>query len=200
MWLVDGLVDGDDDDAGVGRLLERGADAGRVGRVDDDRVDAGGDEVAEVLELAAASVFAMRDVERGDLAGGERLRLDRADHLLAPAVALHGVGDADRIVGGQGRQDAPARMAAPVISGSSFVLVMAVHLPWFGRSRPVAPWRPTGIPDPPHAAFGGLSRGGERWSLHVGPEDVAGEEEAALYRLVRPFEAAVLMLDDHRPS
>ena len=77
--------------------LSAGLDAGRVGRVDDDGVDAGADQVADVLELAGGVGVAVGDVERGDLAGGERLRLDRADHLLAPAVALHGVRDADGV-------------------------------------------------------------------------------------------------------
>ena len=96
--LGDRLVDRDDDDAGVRRFLERRIDARRVGRVDDDGVDAGGDQIADVLELAGGVGVAVRDVQRLHLAGGERLRLHRADHLLAPAVALHRVGDADRVV------------------------------------------------------------------------------------------------------
>ena len=51
-----------------------GLSAGRVGRVEDDRVDAGGDQVADVLELAGGVGVAVGDVELGDLAGGERLR------------------------------------------------------------------------------------------------------------------------------
>ena len=95
--LGDRLVDGDDDDALPVASFERGVDAGWIGRVDDDGVDPGADQVADVLELAGRIGVAMGDVELGDLAGGERLRLDRADHLLAPAIALHGVGDADRV-------------------------------------------------------------------------------------------------------
>ena len=49
---------------GVGRFLERRLDAGRIGRVDDDRVDAGADQVADVLELAGGVGVAVGDVER----------------------------------------------------------------------------------------------------------------------------------------
>ena len=62
--LGDGLVDGDDDDAGVGRFLERRIDARRIGRVDDDGVDAGADQVADVLELAGGVGVAVGDVQR----------------------------------------------------------------------------------------------------------------------------------------
>ena len=103
------LVDGDDGDALLGGLGERGRDAGGVGGVDDDGVDAGGDQVAEILELAGGVGVAVGDVEARDLAGGQRLRLHRADHLLAPAVALHGVGDADGVAVGGHRGRAEER-------------------------------------------------------------------------------------------
>ena len=62
-------------------------------RVEDDRVDALRDQVADVLELAGR-VRRCRwiDGELGDLARHERLRLGGADLLLAEAVA-----DADRV-------------------------------------------------------------------------------------------------------
>src|SRR3712207_8132506 len=55
----------------------------RSGRVDDDGIHAGGDEVADVLELAGGVGVAVRDIERIDVAGRQRLGLDGADHLLA---------------------------------------------------------------------------------------------------------------------
>ena len=60
-------------------------------------VDLGRDEVTDVLELAVGVGVAVRDVERCDLARSSCLRLDGADHLLAPAVALHGVRDTDGV-------------------------------------------------------------------------------------------------------
>ena len=50
----DRLVDRDDDDACFRRFLERRLDAGRIGRVDDNGVDSGADQVAQVFELAGS--------------------------------------------------------------------------------------------------------------------------------------------------
>src|SRR3954451_14593748 len=112
--LRDGLVDRDDGDALVERLLDRRVDGVRADGVDDDRVDALGDEVADVLELAGSVGVPMRHGELADLARGGSLRLDRADHLLAPAVALNGVRDADLVGRGAaaGRGRAAGRCAA----------------------------------------------------------------------------------------
>ena len=55
------------------------------------------DEVVDVLELARSVGVAVGDVEGCDLTRGSCLRLDGADHLLAPAVALHGVRDTDGV-------------------------------------------------------------------------------------------------------
>ena len=84
--------------------------------------DLGADQVADVLELAGGVGVAVRDVELGDLAGSERLRLDRADHLLTPAIALHRVRHADRIVlrvGGCREQGGADRRQCPFSSSSS---------------------------------------------------------------------------------
>ena len=108
-----------------------------IGRVDDDGVDAGVDQVADVLELAGGVGVAVGDVERVDLARGERLGLDRADHLLAPAVALHGVGDADLVAGGEGRGALATAIAAPASSGSRYLDLscdgLSLLVGWFGR-------------------------------------------------------------------
>ena len=85
-------------DPGLVGLLERGIDAGGIGGIDDDRIHLGADQVADVLELARGIGIAMRDVQRGDLARRQRLGLHGAHHLLAPAVALHGVRNADGVV------------------------------------------------------------------------------------------------------
>ena len=91
----DRLVDGDDDDALGDRLLDDRVELLAVGRVDDDRVDALRDEVLEVLDLLGRAAVAGDGDDFADLAAGERLGLDRADHLLPPAVAGEGVAHAD---------------------------------------------------------------------------------------------------------
>ena len=164
-----------------------GVDAGRIGRVDDDGVDAGADQVADVLELAGRIGVAVRDVELGDLAGGERLRLDRADHLLAPAIALHGVGDADRVAVLAPRAGrTPRRRARGRRSGS-----MARYLAF----------RMGTVPFLHLSSCDRLSRSLRfaASSFHIGPKHVAGEQEAALHQLVAALEPPVLVLDDDRP-
>ena len=90
-----GLVDGDDDDALGDRLLDHRVELLAVGRVDDDGVHALRDEVLEVLDLLRRSAVAGDGDDLADLPAGERLRLDRADHLLTPTVAGERVADAD---------------------------------------------------------------------------------------------------------
>ena len=58
--------------------------------------DARGDEGADVGDLARRVGLAMGDPEPVDLAALQRLRLDRADHPLAPPVADEGVRDTQR--------------------------------------------------------------------------------------------------------
>ena len=62
------LVDGDDDDTGLGGFLKACLDAGRIGRVDDNGVHLGADQVADVLELAGGVGVAVGDVELRHLA------------------------------------------------------------------------------------------------------------------------------------
>jgi hypothetical protein len=91
------LVNGDHDDPGVGRLLDRVVDPFGVRGVHHNGVHARLDQVADVLELPRRVRVAVSDVEALDHPRVQRLRLHRADHLLAPAVALHGVRDADGV-------------------------------------------------------------------------------------------------------
>jgi len=53
------------------------------------------------------------DEDLGDLPRGERLRLDGADHLLAPAVAHERVADADLV-----------RLLATAVAGGAAALVV----------------------------------------------------------------------------
>ena len=80
-------VDRDGRDAGCLGLVERRVERVGVVRVEDDRVHVSRDQVADVLELAGRIGVAMDGGQLGDLAGGERLGLGRADLLLAEAVA-----------------------------------------------------------------------------------------------------------------
>ena len=91
------LINGDHDDPRIGRLFDRVIDAIGIGGINDDGIHARLNQVADILGLARRVSVAVRDVQRRDHARRQRLRLHRADHLLAPAITLHSVGNADGI-------------------------------------------------------------------------------------------------------
>src|SRR4029450_3297343 len=93
--LRDRLVDGDDHDLLLGGLLDHRVELLPVRRVHDDGVGALGDEVLEVLDLLGRAAVLGDGDDLADLAAGQGLGLDRADHLLAPAVAGQGVAHPD---------------------------------------------------------------------------------------------------------
>ena len=92
----DERVDRDDRDPGRDGLVDRRVERVRIVRVDDDRVDVGRDQVADVGQLTGRVRVVVDDGDLVDLAGRDRLGLDRADRGLAPAVAdAAAVGEAD---------------------------------------------------------------------------------------------------------
>src|SRR4029453_19265803 len=93
--LGHGLVDGHDHDLLLGRLLDHRVELLPVRGVDDDGVDPLGDQVLEVLDLLGRAAVLGDGDDLADLATGQGLGLDRADHLLAPAVAGQGVAHPD---------------------------------------------------------------------------------------------------------
>ena len=92
---ADRLVRRDDDDPLVRRRLDDAVQRLLVGRIDDDGVDAGRNQRAQVGDLLGRSGFAIGENDLRNQAGGERLRLDRADELFAPAIADMRVRDPD---------------------------------------------------------------------------------------------------------
>ena len=90
-WSVDRLVDRHNDNSAIGRLLDDGIKRLAIGRVDDDDIRAGRDQIADVGDLLRRSAVAVGENDFGNLARREGLGLDRADHLLTPAVANEGV-------------------------------------------------------------------------------------------------------------
>ena len=90
-WRVDRLVDCHNDNSAIGRLLDDGIERLAIGRIDDDDIRAGRDQIANVGDLLRGSAIAVGENDFGNLAGRKGLGLDRADHLLTPAIANEGV-------------------------------------------------------------------------------------------------------------
>ena len=97
----DGLVRRDDDDPLVGRRFDDSVQGLLIGRVDDDRVDAGRNQRAQIRDLLGRARFAIGKNDFRNQAGRKRLGFDRANELLAPAVSDMRVGDPnDELLGG----------------------------------------------------------------------------------------------------
>jgi hypothetical protein len=97
------LVDGDDYDVPIGRLLDHRIKRFAVGRIDDDDVDAGRDEIAQIGDLLRWSTVAVGQNDLGNLTRRQGLGLDRADHFLTPTVADECIGNANHVLfGGRG--------------------------------------------------------------------------------------------------
>ena len=91
-------------------LVDRRVQRVRIVRVDDDRVDVGSDQVADVGQLTGRVRVVVDDGDLVDRAGRDRLGLDRADRRLAPAVAdAAAVGEADVVRARQRRRSGPRR-------------------------------------------------------------------------------------------
>ena len=140
-----------------------------VVRVEDDRVDALGDQVTEVLELAGRVRVAVDDGQLGHLAGGERLGLGGADLLLAEAVAdAAAVRVADLVAAGRLAGGLAGRSARRALAGPrSAPWTVPRGTPWRpsrrrmrrrgARSRRSRP-SPGPCPVPSYAAFSSLRR------------------------------------------
>ena len=159
----DRLVDGDDDDALGDGLFDDRVELLAVGRVDDDRVDALGDEVLQVLDLLRRTAVARDGDDLADLTTGERLGLDRADHLLPPAVAGERVADADHEVAAAAAVRRAGRFGACRFgagwfgAGGSVVSVEAV------APTPVTKVRASA--ESPAMPSGSAGAAGRRWTL-----------------------------------
>ncbi len=104
---VDRSSDTDDDDPGLDRLGHGIGDGIGAGRMEHDRVDAGGDEVADVGRLPLGVRLPVRELEALHQSGCPCLGLDGAHHLDAPAVVGDGVRDPDAVgAGRRGRRGA----------------------------------------------------------------------------------------------
>ncbi len=97
---VENVVERDEDDAGFLGPLDDGAEGGRVLRVDDDRVEAGIDEVVDGRDLGRHVFAGGDDLELLQLRSDVRLRgvgLRGLDHLDAPSVSDVAVCERDTI-------------------------------------------------------------------------------------------------------
>ena len=95
--VVDGVVERHDHDAAVAGLLDHAVEAAGRRGVDDDRVDALGDQVGDLLRLGRHVVAGVEDAAV-DLLGVRRhgaRRLEHVLHLDPPLVADERVGQGD---------------------------------------------------------------------------------------------------------
>ena len=143
--IGDVAVDRDGLDAGRRSLGQCRVEGLRVVRVEDDGVDALGDQGPDVGQLAGGIRVAMDHGEVGDLAGRLGLRLGGADLLLAEAVAdAAAVRVADRVL--LRRADStgqPSRRGDGAVVGAAASprrSVRSTHLSW--NTRPRSPRRP----------------------------------------------------------
>src|SRR5215471_20365029 len=84
---VNCLVHSDNYDVPVGGLLDHRIKRFAIGRINNDDVDAGRDEIAQIGDLLRWSTVAVGQNDLGYLTRCQGLGLDRADHFLAPTVA-----------------------------------------------------------------------------------------------------------------
>ena len=95
---VENVVEGDEHDARVVGALDDRLERRRILRIDDDRVEAGIDEIVDRRDLRGDVLASRNDLEFLELGGDVRLRrigLGGLDHLDAPGVGDEAVGERD---------------------------------------------------------------------------------------------------------